>query len=101
VETTWEDTIKTSTSGRPDGASKELTRSLSRNSSWELGYGERRCGFNTKHQSTEEPKGPKGPIPCSSFDQLGHLILLWAFSQLGSWCVCERERPSFNSKYPT
>ena len=23
-----------------------------RNSSWELGYGERRCGFNTKHQST-------------------------------------------------
>ena len=38
--------------GRPDGASKELTRSLSRDSSWELGYGERRCGFNEKHQST-------------------------------------------------
>jgi hypothetical protein len=47
------DTIKTSTIGRPDGASKQLTRSLSRNSSWELGYGEPRCGFNTKHQSTK------------------------------------------------
>ena len=29
----------------------ELTRSLFRNSRWDLGYGERRCGFNTKHQS--------------------------------------------------
>jgi hypothetical protein len=40
--------------GRPGGASKELTRSLSRDSSWELGYGERRCWFNEKHQSTKD-----------------------------------------------
>jgi hypothetical protein len=31
----------------------ELIRSFSRNSSWELGYGERRCGFNTKHHSAQ------------------------------------------------
>jgi len=36
--------------------SKQLTRSLSRNSSWELGYWERRCGFNTMHQSTFNSK---------------------------------------------
>ena len=30
----------------------ELTRSSSRNSRWDLRFGERRCGFNTKHQST-------------------------------------------------
>ena len=34
----------------------ELTRGLSRNSRWDLGYGERRCGFDTKHQSTKAPK---------------------------------------------
>ena len=33
-------------------STKAPTRSLSRNSSRKLGYGERRCGFNTKHHST-------------------------------------------------
>ena len=54
---------KTSTIGRPDGASKQLTRSLSRDSSWELGYGERRCGFNKKHQSTKAPKHQSTKAP--------------------------------------
>ena len=43
-------TIKTRLA--PMARTGELTRSLSRNSSWELGYGERRCGFNTKLRST-------------------------------------------------
>ena len=42
------------------GASKGLTRSLSRDSSWELGYGERQCGFNEKHHSTKA----KGSYVC-------------------------------------
>ena len=39
--------------GRPAGASKELIRTLSRNATANLEYGERRCWFNTKHQSTK------------------------------------------------
>ena len=82
-------TIKTSTQGRPDGASKQLTRSLSRNSSWELGYGERRCGFNTKHQSTKfvrdsspralctgglDPRDLKTALFCISFLRKGEVL---------------------------
>ena len=34
----------------------ELNRSLSRSSTRNLEYGGRRCGFNTKHQSTKAPR---------------------------------------------
>ena len=60
----------------------ELIRSLSRNSSWELGYGERRCGFNTKHQSTKASKeAVKVVQPCTNLEDLRILATIsygWA-----------------------
>ena len=49
----------------------ELTRSLSRNSRWDLGYGERRCGFDAKHQSTKAPPPPPPPPERRGTDRKG------------------------------
>ena len=41
------------------------------------------------HPQTTNGRRTDGGVRGSSFSELHHLIPLWAFSRLGSWCVCD------------